>query len=66
MDKIKKPGAPKGSRNRALKDGEEGATSFLHIRCKPSDKARWVKAATGRGGLSEWVTKILNQFSRPS
>lgn len=56
-------GAPKGSKNRALKEGEEGATSFLHLRCKPSDKSRWVKAAQGNGGLSEWVIKWLNSAS---
>ncbi len=61
MDEQKRPGAPKGARNRALKEGEEGATSFLHLRCKPSDKAMWVKAAAGQGGLSEWVTTMLNQ-----
>lgn len=64
MVEIKKRGAPKGARNRALKDGEEGATSFLHLRCKPSDKARWVRTSSGQGGLSEWAIKVLNEASQ--
>lgn len=37
------------------------ATSHLHIRVKPRDKAAWVKAAQRRGmTLSEWVVDTLN------
>jgi len=39
----------------------KGATSFLHLRCKPSEKAAWVKAAQGKGGLSKWVLDTLNR-----
>lgn len=63
MDSIKskKRGAPKGSKNNTLKPGEEGATSFLHLRCKPSEKAAWLKAAEAHGGLSAWAIEMLNQ-----
>lgn len=53
-------GAPLGSAN-AKK--EIVAESFLHIRCKTADKAQWVKAAEGQGGLSEWVKNTLNDKS---
>jgi hypothetical protein len=53
-------GAPLGSAN-AKK--EVVAESFLHIRCKRADKAQWVKAAQGAGGLSEWVKNTLNAKS---
>jgi hypothetical protein len=55
-----KVGAPLGSANRALKDGEEGATSFIHIKVKPSEKAAWVKASQEQG-LSKWVKATLNK-----
>lgn len=58
MSKSKR-GAPLGSRNKALKAGEEGATEFLHLRCRPSDKIKW-QAAAGGEALSKWVTETLN------
>jgi hypothetical protein len=61
MDNVKKVGAPKGSQN--AKKYDELATSFLHIRVTPADKAKWVKAATGNGGLSSWVIETLNKNS---
>ena len=65
MNEIKKSrGAPQGSANRAIKEGEEGETSFIHLRCKPSEKAAWVKAAEAQGGLSKWVKKILNESTK--
>jgi hypothetical protein len=39
----------------------DGCTSNLHIKVKPSDKAAWVKAAQGHGGLSAWVKRVLNK-----
>ena len=46
-----------GNKN-ALK-GAGPATSHLHIRVTPQDKAGWVKAAAGRK-LAEWVVETLN------
>lgn len=51
-------GAQLGNEN--AKKGEDIATSFLHVRCTPKDKATWVRKAQSNGGLSEWVTKTLN------
>lgn len=33
--------------------------TFLHIACKSSEKAAWVKAANGK--LAPWVIKTLNE-----
>ncbi len=47
-----------GRRN-AAKD--EKAESYLHIRVKTSDKARWVKQAQAEGvKLAEWVRQKLD------
>ena len=65
MNETKKTrGAPQGSANRALKKGEEGATSFIHLRCKPSEKSAWVKAAEAEGGLSKWAIEALNEKAK--
>jgi len=37
------------------------ADSVLYIRCTRSDKAKWVLAAQGNGGLSAWVIDALNK-----
>jgi hypothetical protein len=42
---------------------ETPATAMIHIRCAPSEKNKWVKAAQVSGGLSAWVTDILNKNS---
>jgi hypothetical protein len=48
----------------AAKDSAEKAESFLHIRARRADKARWVKAAQRAGKeLSDWVTELLNSNS---
>ncbi len=49
----------------------DGATSFLHVRVRPLDKAGWVRAANkraqqqrerdGRGNLAGWVVDSLNE-----
>ena len=57
MTETKKVGAPIGNQNNKK---EEPAESVLYIRCKTSDKAKWVKLAESKGGLSAWVTQILN------
>ena len=48
-----------GNQNARKPDGR-AATSFLHIRCTPENKAAWVRAAASNGGLSEWVVQKLN------
>jgi hypothetical protein len=48
----------------ARKPMEDKATSFLHVRCSPSDKAGWVRAAKG-GKLAQWVVKSLNEAAKP-
>jgi predicted HicB family RNase H-like nuclease len=56
-------GAPEDNKN-AAKDSEERAESFLHIRARRADKARWVRAAQRAGKkLSDWVTELLNANS---
>jgi hypothetical protein len=56
-------GAPEENQN-AAKDADEKAASFLHIRARRTDKARWVKAAQRAGKkLSDWVTELLNANS---
>lgn len=50
-----------GNKN-ASKDEADKASSFIHARCLPSDKARWVKAAQSKNKkLTEWITETLNQ-----
>jgi predicted HicB family RNase H-like nuclease len=52
--------APEQNKN-AAKDEAERASSFLHIRAVPRDKAAWVKAAKRRKKkLAEWATETLN------
>ena len=51
--------AAKGSKN--AQKGDAVASSFLHVRVTPRDKAGWVKAAQASGlKLAEWVVKTLN------
>lgn len=55
-----KTGAKSGNKN--AQKGDEPATSYLHARCCPSDKAAWVHAANRRGlKLTEWVVQALNR-----
>jgi hypothetical protein len=55
----KKPGAKPGNTNAQISD--EAATSFIHARCTPKNKAAWVKAAQSEGlKLTEWIVKNLN------
>jgi hypothetical protein len=50
-----------GNQN-ASKDEAEKASSFIHARCLPADKARWVKAAQANGvKLTEWIVSALNE-----
>jgi len=52
----------KGNKH-AAKPDEDRATSFLHIRCKRSDKSKWVKQAHP-GKLSQWVINKLNEANQ--
>lgn len=55
--------APEKNQN-AVKDESERASSFLHVRAVPHEKAGWVKAAKRRKKkLAEWVTATLNTAS---
>lgn len=52
-----------GNQN-AAKPDEAKAVSFIHARCKTSDKAAWVKAAGAQGlKLTEWIVNTLNKAS---
>lgn len=52
--------APKGSKN--AQKGDEPASSFLHVRVTPRDKAGWVRASQASGlKLAEWVIQALNK-----
>lgn len=56
--------APENNQN-AAKDVADKATSFLHVRAVPRDKAGWVKAAKRSGKkLAEWVTETLNSAAQ--
>jgi hypothetical protein len=53
--------APPGNEN-AVKRSSDKATSFLHIRAVPREKAAWVRAANrSRQNLAQWVTDQLNR-----
>lgn len=59
---TKKPGAKPGNTN--AQAGETPATSQLQIRCTPTEKASWVRAAEGQK-LSDWVRNTLNSAAKP-
>lgn len=41
------------------------ASSHLHLRCEPGEKARWVRAAQrARKKLAQWTKDTLNRASR--
>ena len=59
MDTSNKPGAKPGNTN--AQRGMETATSHIHSRCTPQDKAAWVRSAQAEGiKLTEWIVKTLN------
>lgn len=52
-----------GNKN-AVKDEFEKASSYIHARCLPGDKAVWVKSAKAEGlKLTEWIINALNEKS---
>jgi predicted HicB family RNase H-like nuclease len=56
-----KPGAKPGNQN-ARKNAADGSSSTIVARCKPGDKAAWVKAAQANGvKLTEWIVSALNE-----
>jgi PHD/YefM family antitoxin component YafN of YafNO toxin-antitoxin module len=58
---IELRGAPSGNQN-ARKHDADKASSFIHARCLPGDKAKWVKAAQANGmKLTEWIIEALNE-----
>ena len=55
----KMTGAKPGNTN--AQRGTEAATSYIHARCTPQDKAGWVKSAQAEKlKLTEWIVKTLN------
>jgi predicted HicB family RNase H-like nuclease len=55
------PGAKPGNQNAAKPDTEK-LSSTIVARCKPGDKAAWVKAAQANGvKLTEWIVSALNE-----
>lgn len=49
-----------GKKN-AAKPEDDRASSFIHARCKTSDKAAWVKTAQLSGmKLTDWIVTTLN------
>lgn len=51
--------------NRNAQKGQDAMSSHLHIRCTPSAKAGWVRAAQRAGlNLSDWVTRALNEAAQ--
>ena len=47
----------------ALKPAHDRSESFIHARCKSSDKIRWKLAAEKEGlKLTEWIVKNLNNL----
>ena len=53
--------APQNNSN-AVKEDADRASSFLHIRCRPDEKAAWVRAASAHDKkLARWVTDVLNR-----
>ena len=56
---------PNNGNKYAVKDDSDKATSFIHARCKQSDKANWVRTAQVEGlKLTEWIVKTLNNNIR--
>lgn len=50
-----------GKPSNNTKPSYEKAESFIHARCKQSDKAAWVKESRDKGmKLTEWVIDKLN------
>lgn len=49
-----------GKKN-AEKPEDDRASSFIHARCRPADKAAWIKCAQSNGmKLTDWIVKNLN------
>jgi predicted HicB family RNase H-like nuclease len=60
-----KPHGLIGKPSNNTKAPEDKAESFIHARCKTSDKAAWVKAAQAKKlKLAEWVNAVLNDAAK--
>ncbi len=47
--------------NNAKKSDDDKASSFIHARCTPAEKAVWVRRANAENlKLTEWIIKNLN------
>ena len=58
---LTQPGAKPCNTN--AQRGTEAATSYIHARCTPQDKAGWVKSAQAENlKLTEWIVKTLNSM----
>lgn len=56
-----KPHGLTGNKN-AAKPPDQKAESFIHARCKTSEKSAWVKAAQAKKmKLTEWIVSVLNK-----
>jgi len=56
-----KPHGLKGRQSNAAKPPDQKAESFIHARCKTSEKSAWVKAAQAKGmKLTDWIISSLN------
>lgn len=54
-----------GKRSNAAKPDDERASSYIHARCKTSDKSTWVKTAQSEGiKLTDWIITTLNAAAR--
>jgi hypothetical protein len=50
------------SRGRPHKQDDDKSDSYIHARCKSSDKAMWVKSAQAKKiKLTEWIIGNLNK-----
>lgn len=50
--------------NKNAQQRDEPASTHLNMRCRISEKTLWTKAAQGKGGLSAWASKILNEAAK--
>ncbi len=73
-DKLLRHADPRVTVKHAAQAEDAGATSFLHARVRPLDKASWVRAANkraqrqrardARGNLAGWVVDSLNAAAK--
>lgn len=42
------------------KRSKDPRSSYVRLRCKPSEKAEWFAAAGGERAFSDWARQVLN------